>query len=133
MPRPLLIILALVAVTFATYWPVHDLGFVSYDDTSYVSMQPMVNQGLREAAVCWAFTSVHGANWHPLTSLSHMLDVTLFGVQPGPMHWENALSPMLVTPSPIVTLVRPVQPENAASPRLSTFVGMVTRVKAVQR
>ncbi len=89
MPRPLLIILALVAVTFATYWPVHDLGFVSYDDTSYVSMQPMVNQGLREAAVGWAFTSVHGANWHPLTSLSHMLDVTLFGVQPGPMHWEN--------------------------------------------
>ena len=89
MPRPYLILLALAAATIAAYWPVRDLGFVSYDDTSYVSLQPMVNQGLREAAFYWAFTATHGANWHPLTSLSHMLDCTFFGVQPGPMHWEN--------------------------------------------
>jgi Flp pilus assembly protein TadD len=111
MPRPLLILLALAALTIGAYWQVGDLGFVSYDDTSYVSMQPMVNQGLREAAVYWAFSATHGANWHPLTSLSHMFDCTIFGGRPAPlqdgsetarlavqrwersaasaMHWEN--------------------------------------------
>ena len=78
MSRPLAILVALAGLTFAAYWPVGGLGFVSYDDTSYVSMQPMVNQGLRSAAFCWAFTATHGANWHPLTSLSHMLDVSVF-------------------------------------------------------
>jgi Flp pilus assembly protein TadD len=51
----------------------------------------MVNQGLRTAAVCWAFSATHGANWHPLTSLSHMLDCSLFDLNPTPMHWESVL------------------------------------------
>jgi cytochrome c-type biogenesis protein CcmH/NrfG len=91
MSRPLVILLALAAVTLGTFWQVGGLPFVSYDDTSYVLMQPMVSQGLREAAFYWAWTATHGANWHPLTSLSHMLDCSLFGTNPAPMHWENLL------------------------------------------
>jgi len=49
----------------------------------------MVNQGLRPAALVWAFTATHSNNWHPVTSISHMLDCSLFGLAPGPMHWEN--------------------------------------------
>jgi Flp pilus assembly protein TadD len=89
MPRALLILAALLVATAAAYWQAGDSGFVGYDDPSYVRDEPMVNQGLRPAAVAWAFTSVHSVNWHPLTSLSHMLDCTLFGVRPGPMHWVN--------------------------------------------
>jgi protein O-mannosyl-transferase len=89
MPRLPPVLAALLALTLVAYWQVGEFGFVGYDDPSYVRDEPMVNQGLRSAAVAWAFTSVHGVNWHPLTSLSHMLDCTLFDVRPGPMHLVN--------------------------------------------
>jgi Flp pilus assembly protein TadD len=80
---------ALALLTFSAYWGVRDSGFVNLDDDAYVEFAPMVNQGLRGAAVVWAFTAAHSNNWHPLTSLSHMLDCDLFGVHAGPMHMEN--------------------------------------------
>ncbi len=89
MPRTLPILAALVVATIAAYWQVGECGFVGYDDPSYVRDEPMVNQGLRSAAIAWAFTAVHSVNWHPVTSLSHMLDCTLFELRPGPMHWVN--------------------------------------------
>ena len=95
--RTALIVAALVVLTIAAYWHVGACGFVSYDDPTYVVAQPMVNQGLRGAAICWAFTAPHGANWHPLTSLTHMLDCSLFGVNAGPQHWVNVLWHVLNT------------------------------------
>ena len=91
MRRTFLILLALAVVTVAAFWEVGLCEFVGYDDPSYVRFNPMVNQGLREAAICWAFSATHGANWHPITSLSHMLDCSLFDLNPAPMHWENVL------------------------------------------
>ena len=91
MRRNHLILLALAVLTLAAYWGVGECGFVGYDDPSYVRHNPMVNQGLRSAAVLWAFTATHGANWHPLTSLSHMLDCSLFDLDPVPPHWESLL------------------------------------------
>ena len=84
-----LIGIALAVLTFAAFWSVRDCGFVNLDDDAYVQFAPMVTHGIRGAAVVWAFTATHGNNWHPLTSLSHMLDCDLFGVRPGPMHMEN--------------------------------------------
>ena len=89
MRRTLLILLALGAATVAAYWGVLACGFVAYDDPSYVCRNPMVNQGVREAAIYWAFTAMHGGNWHPLTTLSHMLDCTLFGLNAGAQHGVN--------------------------------------------
>jgi Flp pilus assembly protein TadD len=60
--------------------------FVSLDDPTYVSENPHVKGGLTWSGVVWAFTSGRAANWHPLTWLSHMLDVQLYGVQAGPHH-----------------------------------------------
>ncbi len=90
-PHIIRILAALSVITSAVFWRAGACGFVGYDDPAYITHQPMVNQGLRSAAVAWAFTAVHGANWHPLTSLSHMLDCTLFELAPGPMHWVNVL------------------------------------------
>ena len=89
MRRSSLILLTLVAATLAAYWQVGENKWVGYDDPDYVFNNPMVNQGLRGAAVLWAFSSVHAANWHPLTSLSHMADCSLFDLDPGPPHWVN--------------------------------------------
>lgn len=79
----------LMAVTTGAYSGAGGWGFVNLDDDAYVEFQPMVNQGLRPAAIVWAFTATHSNNWHPLTSLSHIVDCTFFGTAAGLMHWEN--------------------------------------------
>ena len=89
MASRLAITAALLLATLAAYRHVGACGFVNLDDDAYVEFAPMVNQGLRPAALVWAATAVHTANWHPLTSVSHMVDCELFGLRAAPMHWEN--------------------------------------------
>jgi protein O-mannosyl-transferase len=48
--------------------------FVGYDDQSYVVQNPIVTNGLTLDGIQWAFTHVHATNWHPLTTISHMLE-----------------------------------------------------------
>jgi Tfp pilus assembly protein PilF len=89
MLRNSLLCLALIAATLATFWSVQFCGFVAYDDPAYVAANPMVNQALRAAAWQWAWSAPHGGNWHPLTSLSHMADCSLFGLRAGAHHLAN--------------------------------------------
>jgi tetratricopeptide (TPR) repeat protein len=56
--------------------------FLNLDDPEYVSRNARVLRGLTLDGARWAFTTFHAANWHPLTWLSHMLDVSLFGPAP---------------------------------------------------
>lgn len=63
--------------------------YVYFDDTAYVLDNPNVNGGLSIDSIRWAFTSIYLSNWHPLTWMSHMLDVTLFGTDPGWAHVHN--------------------------------------------
>ncbi len=76
----------LVAVTAGIYGQVLGHAFVDYDDNTYVTQNPRVQMGLTREGIAWAFTSFSEANWHPLTWLSHMLDCTLFGVNPRGHH-----------------------------------------------
>lgn len=85
------IALALVVLTIAAYSSVGSLGFVTLDDPQYITDNPQVNQGLTWSGVQWAFTTGHASNWHPLTWISHMVDVELFGLKPGPQHLMNLL------------------------------------------
>ncbi len=87
--RTALIGLALAVLTVAVYLPVRDFAFVEVDDPAYVYENPHVRAGLTWAGVAWAFTTGHAANWHPVTWLSHMLDVELFGLNPGAHHLVN--------------------------------------------
>jgi len=90
--------LELVLGTFLAYHRVASHGYVRYDDNTYVTENPKVLAGLTADSVAWAFHSAsYGANWHPLTWLSHMLDVQLFGAdRPGAQHLENVLLHALV-------------------------------------
>jgi hypothetical protein len=81
--------LGLVAMTALVYLPVRGHEFVSIDDNIYVRGNPHVADGLTWDAVRWAFTSGYAANWHPLTWISHMLDVSLFGMDAGAHHVVN--------------------------------------------
>lgn len=65
--------------------------WVRYDDGDYVYRSGHVTSGLSWRNAGWAFTHFHASNWHPLTTMSHMLDCQLFGVRPGPMHVVNVI------------------------------------------
>jgi len=82
--------LLLVAMVGIIYARTAGFQFLSYDDTEYVAKNPVVRAGLTWAGVAWAFTTFWAANWHPLTWLSLMMDVSLFGPGPGPAHLVNA-------------------------------------------
>ncbi len=69
----------LFACTVVFYSPSIDNQFLAFDDDVYVTGNPQIQSGLSPQGVAWAFTSGQGANWFPLTRLSHMLDVELFG------------------------------------------------------
>jgi hypothetical protein len=61
-------------------------GWILFDDPEYVSAQPRVAGGLRLDNAIWFLFHPHAANWHPLTSWSHMLDARLFGLRPAGHH-----------------------------------------------
>lgn len=87
----LLIPLSIVAVTLAVFWPVSEHEFIGYDDGEYVAENPNVRTGPTFKSLIWALATDHAANWHPLTWLSHMADVSLFGLDPGWHHFMNLL------------------------------------------
>ncbi len=82
---------ALIAITWAVFGRTLGHGFVNFDDPIYVSENDHVRAGLNWSGVTWAFTHIHSHNWHPLTTISHMLDCQLFGLKPGAHHFVNVL------------------------------------------
>jgi protein O-mannosyl-transferase len=92
-----LALLFLALLPLAVFWPVRGNGFVSYDDTDYVYRNPWVLRGLTGAGLRWALTTGYAANWHPLTWISHMSDVSLFGMNPAGHHATNLLLHILNT------------------------------------
>ena len=89
--RVLWICLALVALTAAVFGSTVRYDFVNYDDPTYVYEERRVSDGITIAGLKWAFTESHSANWHPLTTISHMLDVEIYGVRPFGHHLTNVL------------------------------------------
>ncbi|HEX3103578.1 MAG TPA: hypothetical protein VHQ22_03965, partial [Terriglobales bacterium] len=89
--RTLVICLLLAAGTLALYSRAVHAGFLRYDDDRYVVENPHVRSGVHWSTVTWAFTTFEQANWHPLTWLSHALDVQLFGLNPAAHHFMNLL------------------------------------------
>lgn len=90
--RPeLWVCLYLLAAIMVIYQPVGGYEFINYDDPLYVTENEPVRRGLTLEGTRWAFTSMHAANWHPITWLSHMLDVQLYGLNAGAHHLTNVL------------------------------------------
>ena len=83
--------LALAALVFLAFGGALRNGFVRFDDDAYVFENPPVAAGLTWAGARWAFTTGTEANWHPLTWLSHMADVELYGLNPAGHHFTNLL------------------------------------------
>jgi len=67
----------------------HD--FINYDDPRYVYENTKITAGLSISGIAWAFSHIHSMNWHPLTTISHMLDCQLYGSKAGGHHFTNVL------------------------------------------
>jgi Tfp pilus assembly protein PilF len=88
-------VLALIIATLVAYFPVNHYPFLTYDDNDYISSNDQIKAGLTAETLAWAFTTYRAANWHPLTWLSHALDIQLFGLDAPRHHDVNLLLHML--------------------------------------
>ena len=85
------VMVLLIAAIVIVYAPVRHYDFVQVDDPKYVSENPNVVQGLTPSGIVWAFTARHGGYWIPLTWLSYMADVQVYGMHAGGLHVTNVL------------------------------------------
>ncbi|MHC4213868.1 MAG: tetratricopeptide repeat protein [Planctomycetota bacterium] len=86
-----LISVLLVLVTVAVYWPVLRYDFVKYDDDKYLTENPRIEAGITSESVIDAFIKPHYSMWHPLTTLSYLLDYELFGFSASWFHGVSLL------------------------------------------
>src|SRR5439155_16281252 len=89
----------------------------------YVTQNANVSSGLAWNGTVWAFTTGYAANWHPLTWLSHMLDVQLFGLDAGAHHLISLALHILSTLLLFWVLV-----QMTRSPLASAFVASLFAV-----
>lgn len=89
--RKVLLCLLLAALTMGIFWQTGTYEFINFDDDLYVTDNYHVKLGLARESISWAFTTFHAANWHPLTWLSHMADVEMYGLTPKWHHITNVI------------------------------------------
>jgi hypothetical protein len=87
----LLLVLGLAIGCLAIYGQTMGFDFINIDDSGYIYENTMLGTGLSWDSFKWAFTTFSQANWHPLTWLSYLTEVTLWGSKPGTFHLVNAL------------------------------------------
>lgn len=147
----------LFAAVFAIFSPSIRYGFVSLDDTDYVTKNALVLSGLSPRGILGAFSSgLHGGMYMPLLWISYMADVTLFGASacnPAPFHAVNValhaanavlffflllrlshlLAPSILPASPTSRVTRPSSPVHLLPPFLLALLWAVhpLRVESV--
>src|SRR6266403_5049343 len=86
-----LVYLFLGAITWLIFGQTVRHDFVNFDDHVYIYDNPLVTGGLTTSGMVGAFTHPHARNWHPLTTISHMLDCQLYGLKASGHHSTNVL------------------------------------------
>jgi protein O-mannosyl-transferase len=89
--QQLILSILLIVITFIAFYPTTQSEFINFDDGEYVSENKNIQEGVTTRGIVWAFTTGRAGNWHPLTWLSHMIDVQIFGLKPGWHHLTNLL------------------------------------------
>ncbi|WP_169709604.1 tetratricopeptide repeat protein [Deferrisoma camini] len=85
------LLFAFVGCALLLFGRVAGFAFLGMDDSHYLSDNPRVLSGLSWASVCWALTNTEVMYWHPVTWLSFMAEVDLFGLNPASAHLINAV------------------------------------------
>jgi len=96
----------LAVVTWVVFAQALRFDFVNYDDPQYVYQNTRITSGITLSSIAWAFTHIHSENWHPLTTITHMLDCQLHGLNAGWHHFTNVLLHSLAVVLLFVSLER---------------------------
>lgn len=105
-PRAVILV-GLAFLTLAIYAQTARHPFVSFDDPILIYENPQVASGLSGGNIGWALTATGGASfWHPLTWLSFMADVELFGMNAGAHHAVSAVIHLLGSMALFFALLR---------------------------
>ncbi|MCP3976322.1 MAG: hypothetical protein GY720_17700, partial [bacterium] len=96
----------LTLLVIVVFYPLAGYGFAGLDDAGYVTDNTRVLQGLSLENIGWAFTTTHQANWHPLTWISLMIDVELWGGGASGFHRTNLFLHLAATLMLAVALTR---------------------------
>ena len=83
------VVLGLIAAVMTSYAMIVRADFIAFDDNSHVFENALVKGGLSWQSAGDAFTKFHASLWIPLTWISLMADVSVFGLNPGAMHAVN--------------------------------------------
>jgi tetratricopeptide (TPR) repeat protein len=86
-----LIAIALGCLTVLLFIRAVGFDFIDLDDWIYVKQNPRVLAGLSWENIGWAFSTLKGANYLPLTWLGYMSIAQLFGPGPAGFHLANVL------------------------------------------
>ncbi|MBF0536816.1 MAG: glycosyltransferase family 39 protein [Nitrospirae bacterium] len=89
--RPFFLLAVVVLLTLIAYWPLQYNGFINFDDDKYLTENPIIQGGLTVDNVIWSFRTFYFGNWHPLTWLSYLADLSVFGLRPQAIHLVNLL------------------------------------------
>src|SRR5436305_13623 len=92
-PKALLLSIAfsLALVTVLLFGRTLFYPFINFDDPAYILERPEITRGMTLGGIGWSLSHVHGGNWHPLTSISHMLACQWFDGHAGAHHFVNVL------------------------------------------
>ena len=125
-------IVALIVATIAVVYA-RSLAypFTNFDDFDYIVDNRHVNTGLTLANIRWAMTAMYASNWHPLTWISHQLDVSLFGVDAGKLRIVSILLHAASTLLLLVFLVRTTGRKWASVAAAALFALHPLRVESV--
>ncbi|MBW2182044.1 MAG: glycosyltransferase family 39 protein [Deltaproteobacteria bacterium] len=93
----ILIVLSIVVLILSIYIQVRGHNFIIFDDNVYVTENLQVQSGISLDSLSWAFGLKENTPmyWHPLTWISHMLDVQIYGLHPGMHHIVNLILHLL--------------------------------------
>lgn len=112
---PRYLALLLLVLILLAYSPSLHNEFLRFDDSEQVTRNEHVLKGLTFDGVTWAFRNIHSCNWMPLTFVSHMVDVEIYGLNPAGHHAVNIILHginVLLLFSCLLTLAMPRQAEG---------------------
>ncbi|MHB8138841.1 MAG: tetratricopeptide repeat protein [Smithellaceae bacterium] len=87
----ILVVLMLILLILAVYWPVQNYGFINFDDNVYITWNSHVQSGITLDGFYWAFSTKHFGLWNPLVWISLMIDYQFYGLNAGGYHWTNVI------------------------------------------
>jgi tetratricopeptide (TPR) repeat protein len=95
--KPIIVCIGLTLITLAIYWQVHGFYFINIDDDFYIINNHYIKSGISIEGIRWAFSSIYGQFWFPMTWLSWLLDYQLYGFNAGGYHVTNLIFHILNT------------------------------------